>query len=104
MQSKDFKRAFKKGRAIRSPHFVLYLCGNGLDHSRLGFSFSRSRIKLATRRNRLKRIIREIWRREFAPGLKGLDLVLVAKSKPASDDGILKKEIRDAFNRPGKNS
>lgn len=52
---------------------------NGLQRPRLGLAIARSKIPRASGRNRVKRIIRESFRRHQQE-LKGLDLVVLART------------------------
>ena len=54
---------------------VLYRESDG-GAARLGLAISKKHCKLATRRNRLKRLIRESFRRN-RPRLAGLDIVVI---------------------------
>ena len=81
-KSSDFKRARKEGKGFRSPHFVLYVCKNSLGSGpRLGVSILKRHIKLATRRNKLRRIAQELFRKELAPGLGGCDFVITSRRR-----------------------
>ena len=61
----------------RSRHFTLLWRPNGLPQSRLGITVTR-RVSGAVGRNRVKRLVREVFR-QFRAGLPpGLDLVVVA--------------------------
>jgi ribonuclease P protein component len=51
---------------------------NQLDHARLGLAISKKRIPTAVARNRLKRLIRERFRREQEM-LSGFDVVILAQ-------------------------
>lgn len=53
---------------------------NGLDHARLGLAISKKWVRLATDRNRLKRLARENFRKNQEQ-LSGLDIVIVAKKQ-----------------------
>ncbi|MFH1790437.1 MAG: ribonuclease P protein component [Candidatus Omnitrophota bacterium] len=72
----------RQGRKIFSPNFVAYaLVSDGSQaRSRLGFSISGARVPLATRRNRLRRISIELWKkRVVATNSKGIDCVLIVR-------------------------
>ena len=55
----------KEGRKSISPHFVLYSTVNaaGTGRSRIGISVPKRAVALATGRNRIKRLVRETWRK-----------------------------------------
>jgi ribonuclease P protein component len=80
-RSAEFLRLQRSGVRFQSPHFVLY-AGN-LDHeperSRLGVTVSR-RIGNAVVRNRVKRRVREIFRKTIRDGLPaGTSIVVIAR-------------------------
>ena len=80
-RASDFKKAFKKGIRTVNPHFVLYVCENGLQQPRFGVSIAKKHCKLATRRNRLRRIAKELFRQKIAPEGRGCDYVITSRAK-----------------------
>lgn len=58
----EFRFGFEHGRRFASPYLILFVWRNHLSHPRLGFALSKRCVALATRRNRIKRIIRESFR------------------------------------------
>ncbi|MEM7165922.1 MAG: ribonuclease P protein component [Planctomycetota bacterium] len=74
-KSQDFERVFKQGRRARSSHMHVVAAPNDLDIARLGLAVSR-RVGNAVVRNRVKRRIREIFRRNRA-ALPVADLVVI---------------------------
>jgi len=65
---------------MHTPHFACHVAPNGEGHARLGLSVSRRVSKLAAQRNRIKRVIRESFRRARR-SLGGVDYVVVAKAE-----------------------
>ena len=59
---------------------------NGLDHARLGLAISKRVSKRAVERNRIKRLVRESFRRARA-GLPPVDLVVMAREAAAGVPG-----------------
>ena len=94
-KSSDFGRAFKEGARVYSPHFALYMRENALPNSRFGMSVSKNHLKLATRRNRLRRIAQGLFANEIMPVVTNRDFVLASRKKGIgnnfNDD---KKEIK----------
>jgi ribonuclease P protein component len=81
-RSAEFLRLQRDGARFQSPHFVLY--AGSLDHepdrSRLGVTVSR-RIGNAVVRNRVKRRVRECFRKALRADLPvGTSIVVIARS------------------------
>ncbi len=76
----EFKRAEKdKTARLVTRHLVIIAAPTDTQHTRIGITASR-KIGTAVRRNRVKRLLREIYRRNKALFPKGHDLVLIAKN------------------------
>lgn len=75
----DFRRAFDRKRSASDASIIVYGAENGLDHSRLGISASKKRVRKAHDRNRVKRILREAFRLTKAELPPGIDLVIVPR-------------------------
>lgn len=86
----EFKKVYKEGKRFVSPRFVLYMRESTLPDSRLGVSLSKSHFKLATRRNRLRRVTKELFKEKIFPFLKGYDFVLASRggSQKAKQDTV----------------
>ena len=92
----DFRKAFKEGKRFLSPHFVLYRRESGLPAARIGISIAKRHSKLAVRRNRLRRIAREVFRTEICSHSEGSDFVLASRSPwPAASAKAAAKEVKD---------
>jgi ribonuclease P protein component len=75
----DYRSVFQSGRRSADAHFVIISRANGLDGARLGLAISARHIASAVKRNTVKRVIRESFRRHRA-ALGGLDIVVMAQS------------------------
>jgi ribonuclease P protein component len=95
LKTGDFAVVYKKGRAARSDLIFLHYLANGLSRSRIGFSISSGRIALATGRNRIRRILREVFRRNKFFFKPGYDIVVVVKKNPGKK--ILYKDLEGLF-------
>jgi len=98
----DFRRAFDRKRSVSDAALIVYGVENGLDHARLGLSVSRRRVRLATDRNRIKRLIREAFRLSKAELPPGVDLVVLPRSPKLTFDQVrasLPALARDASRR-----
>ncbi len=79
LQSSDFKTVFDQPPFRASHQYFLILARpNNLDHPRLGLVIAKKNIRLAVRRNRLKRLIRESFRHQ-QQSLAGLDVIVLAR-------------------------
>lgn len=74
---------FKQGQRSADRYFTILFQPNTLTHPRLGFAISKQRVRLAVGRNRLRRLVRESFRRHAA-GLPHVDLVVLARDATKS--------------------
>ncbi|MGD9386595.1 MAG: ribonuclease P protein component [Gammaproteobacteria bacterium] len=80
----EFSRVFRAGRRIGDRYFTLvYAPGRG-PAARLGLAVSRKVSRRAVERNRIKRVLRESFRRH--PDLPALDIVVMARPGAAACD------------------
>lgn len=98
----DFLAVQRRGRPVRSAHFVAVMLGNGLGHRRLGVTVP-SRVGNAVERNRVKRWLREIFRHHRGELPSGVDVVLIAR-RGSADVGHrkLEEEVVELFRRLSK--
>lgn len=81
----EFRAVFAHGRKVVYPAFVLIAApGNGAP-ARLGLALAKRRIARAVDRNRVKRVVRESFRRCRAE-LGSTDVVVLARSRTAELD------------------
>src|SRR3989338_7865078 len=76
----DFDRLFQKGNLRSNPLFYLEFSPNNLTYSRFGFTAGVKLFKEAVKRNRIKRLMREGVRLNFAKIRGGYDIIICAKS------------------------
>ncbi|MDD5434293.1 MAG: ribonuclease P protein component [Nitrospira sp.] len=89
----EYRFIYKNGRRKSNRFFVLYYIKNNLGYSRFGISASK-KLGNAVKRNRIKRLIREVIRlRDDIKGM-GMDIVIVARDGML---GINFKEANEAF-------
>jgi ribonuclease P protein component len=74
----QFRDVFAQPTVVSSPHITLLATPNSLDYPRLGFAVSKKSVKLACRRNLIKRIIRDSFRLKRHE-MKSIDIVVVSK-------------------------
>lgn len=77
---REYLQAQRVGRRLTSPHFIVYARSNGSRRPRLGITVSR-KVGKAHVRNRVKRLVREVFRRAREEFPSGMDFVVVAKSE-----------------------
>ena len=87
-----FGPLLKGGRKIRGSHSVLHYMPSGSGHSRLGVALTRRALPAATARNRVKRLVREIFRTHMAKHA-ALDCVITLRSGPLPALAELRAEI-----------
>ncbi len=92
----QFKKVFGARKKITSEITNIYFCDNNTSHSRLGVIVPKKNIKKASRRNYLKRIIRENFRLKRT-GLEGKDILIIVNSKKA--DTVEGKNLRTIINK-----
>jgi ribonuclease P protein component len=81
----SFGRVFRKARRSRDKMFTVLTTENPGNEARLGMAISKKHCRLASDRNRLKRIIRESFRQHRAE-LGGLDIVVLNQSDTQQAD------------------
>jgi ribonuclease P protein component len=90
LEAKDFKKVFDENRFRASnQHFLILAIHHLPSHtglSRLGIVVSKKNARRAVDRNRIKRIIREYFRRHVAPLTQSMDFVVLARPGLASLD------------------
>ena len=74
-----FRRAFDRKKSVSDGSLIIYGLENGLGHPRLGISASKRRVRKASDRNRVKRLIREAFRLSKADLPPGVDLIVVPR-------------------------
>jgi ribonuclease P protein component len=77
-----YQRVFEQGEKLVGSLFILYVLPTSEPYSRLGIAVSK-RIGNAVVRNRIKRYLREMFRRHKALLLSSCDLVCVARREAA---------------------
>ena len=91
----EYRYIYRNGRRKANRFFILYYLETSLGYSRVGISASR-KLCGAVKRNRIKRIIREIVRADDYSFLKdmSLNMVVVAREKMVGADF---REAKEAF-------
>jgi ribonuclease P protein component len=92
----EFRQVQLSGRRIHTPHFLIVVQPNALHNTRLGITVTK-KVGTAVQRNRIKRVVREVFRsnRQLFPAAH--DVVFIAKrdAKGIGYDALL-DELRRA--------
>ncbi len=81
----DFKRVLNSGTVIEDKFFIIIMFYNGLPFSRIGISI-RKKFGSAVKRNRLKRLGKEVYRTRKMLFPSGYDILFIAR-----------RELSDSF-------
>lgn len=90
---KAFGRVFGGRNSASDRNVVVYARRNGLPYSRLGLTVGRKHGG-AVRRNRIKRLLRDAFRLEYAAMPMGYDLVCVPRVGGAATLETLRRSVR----------
>ncbi|KPK14239.1 MAG: hypothetical protein AMJ62_13595 [Myxococcales bacterium SG8_38] len=95
----EFRQVQLNGRRIHTPHFLIVVLPNASSHTRLGITVTK-KVGTAVQRNRIKRVVREVFRRNRPLFPSGHDVVLIAKRGAADlDYDSLLGELRGAVRK-----
>ena len=95
-QRRDFRRVQGSGVRVHTRHFLLTLAPSPSESGRVGITITR-KVGNAVERNRVKRVVREVYRRHHDWFPPGVDVVFIAKrGAPAVGYEILREEVRKA--------
>jgi ribonuclease P protein component len=81
-KGREFDETYERGTVSSGPFFVLRVRRNGLDEVRAGYAVGKRLEPLATRRNYIRRRLREALRASDLPA--GIDVIVSAK-RPCVD-------------------
>ncbi|WP_244670121.1 ribonuclease P protein component [Coxiella endosymbiont of Amblyomma nuttalli] len=74
----EFQHVYSKHQRLSGRYYSLYYLDNNIGHTRLGVIVSKRNVRKAVIRNRIRRIVKEAFRRKKNQ-LVSLDLVFIAK-------------------------
>jgi ribonuclease P protein component len=74
----DFQKILREGKKVHTKHFIVVCCKADHGTVRLGLAVSR-KVGNAVKRNRVKRVIREFFRRNKSLFAISSDAVIIAK-------------------------
>ncbi len=95
----SFGAVLRNSRKLRSPHAVLHVVTRKPGSSRLGVALTRRLMRSSVGRNRMKRALREAFRRHPAKAA-GLDLVVMFRAPflPAEERAVV-AEVKALLDR-----
>ncbi|MDO5549081.1 MAG: ribonuclease P protein component [Eubacteriales bacterium] len=79
-ENRDFRRLYYRGRSAVSDCLVVYALRNKMGPGRLGITTG-TKLGHAVVRNRLRRVIREIYRQHAEEIRPDMDVVIVARAR-----------------------
>lgn len=101
LRSVEFKRVSQTGRKINSKHFLIFFSPTP-NHSRVGITITKKIDPRAARRNRLRRRIRELFRKMRVSFLQQVDLVIIARNgAEALETSSINSELTSALVKSG---
>jgi len=82
LRRSEFLRVQNHGRKLHTDAFLVFALPTGQARARIGVTVSK-KVGNAVQRNRVKRLLREVYRRNKSAMPERLDVVFVAKQKAA---------------------
>lgn len=76
LNKSDYENVFNQAKRVVNSDFIALYRSNGVGHARLGLAISKKIIAKAHDRNRVKRMLRETFRRQQLPAV---DIIILAK-------------------------
>lgn len=96
---RDFGRVFAQGRMAAAGAVVVYRLENGRDCYRLGFAVSK-RLRKAVARNRVRRLLREVSRRNPEWFQVGYDYVLLGREAAGElNYWVIERQVWEALRK-----
>ena len=80
----DFRRAFERRKSASDAALVVHAVENGRAHARIGIAVGKKKVRKASARNRIKRLLREAFRLSKSGLPTGVDLVVVPRGPAGS--------------------
>jgi ribonuclease P protein component len=99
-ERRDFKIVERQGGRASGPHFVVFVQSRGKSIHRLGITVSR-RVGGAVVRNRVKRLVREVFRRHKGDVPRGDSVVIARTGAGNLSYGGASEELLRLWSRAG---
>lgn len=77
-KNKEYRRIYSRGKSYADRYMVIYILENNSDISRFGFTVSK-KIGKAVKRNRIRRILKEVCRLNLKNFPQGFDYIIIAR-------------------------
>jgi len=77
-KNEDFKKVYKYGKSYYNRNLIMYIRKNDLEYSRIGFTVTK-KIGNSVVRNKIRRRIKEIVRKNLGNIMDGYDIILIPK-------------------------
>ena len=77
-KTSDYEEIFGSSKRLRSKHFDILYVKNKLGYSRAGLVVGKKNVRSAVKRNRIKRVVREVFRNNKSL-FNSFDVVFLAK-------------------------
>ena len=91
----EYEEIFGKSKRLSTDHFNILFAPNSLGYPRMGLVVAKKAVPGAVERNRIKRVLREVFRLN-KPLFGSMDVVFVAKKgSERLDYSLAKKEIEE---------
>ncbi len=87
IKTKDFRSVYRDGRSFKKDFLLLKILPSSLTENRVGFSISAKHVKKAYRRNRIRRLLREAYRKNKQALKKSFDIVFVVRRNAGEQFG-----------------
>ena len=81
-KKEEFTRVFRSGKPLFFKEYGCRILKNNLPFNRLGFSFGKKQLPLATERNRARRSLVASYQQEQSSFPQGYDMIFFASKKP----------------------
>ena len=99
----DFAAAYKDGKSYSEKLLKVYILKNGLLVNRLGINIQKSKVRASTDRNRIRRLLKEAYRKNKKYFNTGFDVVIKIKKieQALPKYNLLKTELVELFKKSG---
>ena len=85
-RQRDFENVFKTGKGFQEGPLYLKVQKNNFQASRFGFIVSKKFSKKAVERNRAKRVLREVIKKNLSQIKAGLDIIIVLNPEAKTEE------------------